>query len=116
MTEYVLKNPEKTLAKVAREIKGKKRDNFNMGTSCSTDTCGTVACIGGHAWLVEHPRDFAGAGDFVDAYYYGGEYNELFFARAVHLHLAKITPEDAAKAIYKYLAGTRGNKIWSHVK
>lgn len=127
-------NERKTLEKVATQLekhkltyeswhsrfhaKGKK---FNMGVGCINYECGTVACIGGHAYLLENPKQFQSAADYVNAFpercetglaalYYPSVYSGL----PDEMDYDDISPEDAAKAIRRYLNGEE--KFWDHVQ
>ncbi len=130
MTEYKLRDERATLEAVARRMEegeiGKPPKLrkalseasaapaaaflYMAGTAAPFD-CGTVACVGGFAWLEENPGDFAGA----DRYVMGvkehlGDVEEdnplhlLYYPDnlAVWDHL---TPVHAAVAIRNYLAG-----------
>lgn len=92
---------------------------FNMGTPVERWSCGTVACIGGHAWLMENPGDIDGARDFVTQYEYrdsAGWFRRtglalLFYPTAAGYD--RITTAEAAQAIDNYL--NTGNPLWESI-
>lgn len=86
---------------------------FNMQTACiNRFDCGTIACIGGHAWLVENPGDYRGADEYVCATEEGSPLDALYRPRA-GVHWSRITPSQAAAAIDNYLAA--GDPKWREV-
>lgn len=118
MGELKLKNERETLMKVAEALKSMKRFEgrdpddktgmyLNMQVSARDFSCGTVACIGGHAWLIENPNDVDGAIAFVHSI---GRYDnlwELFCGRTSSL----VTPDEAIQAINNYLSG-KIHSVW----
>lgn len=84
---------------------------FNMNWSACNWDCGSVSCIGGSAYLLENPEQFDDASSFV--YRASGRLYHLFFASGLEIELASITPQQAAIAIRKYLAGSP--TLWDHV-
>lgn len=137
---YKLQNEKQTLKAVA-ELFREAGDNhqiddqvFDLGITCfvpfngkySTDDdieykCGSVACIGGFAYLYENPREYSAASNYVDAQYSSKSNpsdprrSELYFPREVYDY-HRITPALAAIAIDKYLDETVPvEEIWSHV-
>lgn len=127
--EYVLKDERATLQAVAQmlrggviHIDGPGQENvialrFNMARTCVEYQCGTVACIGGYAWLHENPGDFKGADRYVDQY--GDEcvpvggIDDLYYPWRVARDWSKITPAQAAEAIENYLE--TGEPYWTDV-
>jgi len=103
-------------------VKGNK---FNMSVACLNKECGTVACIGGTAYLLENPNKFAAAQAYVnnhdteadagiDALYFPSSYSGLKGVDdGTFIVYDFITPAEAAKAIRRYLAGEK--QFWDHV-
>lgn len=83
---------------------------FDMSLTCSdTYECGTIACIGGYAWLHENPGDFEGANLYVFQFDEGEPRHDeplghLFYPRDIRVGCAAITPAHAIMAIDHYLA------------
>lgn len=130
MTEtptYELKNERETFLKVADILENFTRAlpiGFNMNIGCSSGldeasvdntgeaySCGTVACIGGHAYLLENPGDFAGASRYVANQNSHAPIDRLFYPRCDDYNV--ITPALASIAIHKYLDGER--YFWDHI-
>ncbi len=106
---------------------------FNMNIPCIND-CGTVACIGGFAYLHENPEEYSKARAFVtnliNADYPEDEAKEYGYVPSTLYELfypsvpdwSGITREQAATAIRRYLAKQERNQpddqedIWDHVK
>lgn len=114
MSELKLKNERETLMKVAEALKSMKRFEgrdpddktgmyLNMQVSARAFSCGTVACIGGHAWLIENPNDFDGAMAFVHGVGCFDDLWELFYGRTSTF----VTPDEAVQAINNYLSGKK---------
>jgi hypothetical protein len=113
LEDFELVNERETLARVARILRGLepppwfngKQIGFHMGEQCTVDeealdykgeACGTIACIGGHAWLLENPGDAKGAIRFVNTSAPAG-LARLFWGTF------SATPREAACAIDNYL-------------
>jgi hypothetical protein len=99
-----LQHETETLQRVSVLIE-KEPKNYKQGYQCLTGSeaketfdCETVACIGGWAWLVENPGDFAGAREFVDFHDAGGRYNALFWGRT-----NDVSVKEAQTAIAEFL-------------
>lgn len=80
---------------------------FNMAHWCTTGSCGTIACIGG--WvesLMKTKINTLKSPDGLD---------QLFFPNPINKNVdcAKITPEQAVKAITNYLE--KGEPDWEMV-
>lgn len=91
---------------------------FSMGMTCQTYDCGTVACIGGHAWLVENPKDLSGADDFVIGYEPSDDETRtglslLFYPPVWLMRYREITPAHASQAISNYL--DTGDPLWGQI-
>lgn len=84
---------------------------FNMNWSAQEWSCGSVACIGGTAWLLENPKQYDEASTFV--YQASGRQGDLFFITGREFPLHNVTAQQAAIAIRKYLAGSA--TLWDHV-
>lgn len=127
-----LKDERDTLTKVAEMLESgelkhspdSERAGFNMGVTCSKYECGTVACIGGSAYLLEHPNQFEAATEYVNGCYVAhneadlssGRLEDLYWMTSLRDHSVSyraITPQQAAIAIRKYLAGSP--TLWDHV-
>jgi hypothetical protein len=103
MSDYNLRNERETLAQVAAALRaGTIEGKFDMGEAASQYDCGTVACIGGWAWLFENPDDFDGAQNFVGTQT-GALDNLLYWVG----YYGDLSPEHAADAIDNYLAGDK---------
>jgi hypothetical protein len=99
--KLTLKRERETLMKVRNDLLMMNNQHFNMAISCILRDCGTVACIGGHAWLTENPNDFEGASEFVMNITTGDELYKLFYETT----LSGVTPAEGAQAIDNYLNG-----------
>lgn len=103
---HVLKNPRETLAQVALELRASQRGKlstgmgFDMQNACSV--CDSVACIGGHAWLIENPGDFEGASHYIASLSWNDDLYTLYYPH-VTCGMSKVTRRQAAQAIEVYL-------------
>jgi hypothetical protein len=124
-----LKDERGTLTKVAEMLEsgelehtkdkgggGYDKPGFNLSETAISFKCGAVACIGGSAWLLEHPEDFNNARAYVmgtEGSKEGPTLYNLFFLGDGEGRMEAITPQQAAIAIRKYLAGS--STLWDHV-
>lgn len=130
---YALKNERETLAIVAKMLRGEipapvingEAVRYHQGAYCGKghdwngQDCGTTACIGGHAWLVENPNDTKGADAHVRAYdrdLEDGDHELIEASPGLsQLYWGRMyaTPTEGAAAIDNYLRS--GNPNWHNI-
>jgi hypothetical protein len=129
---YELKNEEKTLRAVQEMLREMGEEHvkdghmFNMQVPAinyphevtrylgsRSYKCGTVACIGGSAYLYENPEMFADAAEYVSNA--NGRLHQLYFPEYLaDMDYDEITPAQAVIAIDRYLDPSIPDEaIWS---
>lgn len=83
---------------------------FNMGTSCVSENCGTVACIGGWMAVLSGMRDETKIADYVDRH---SALATLFYPDISVFDYDNITPLQAVLAIDNMLM--YGKPFWHTV-
>lgn len=122
-----LRNERETLLKVAEYLEGGTPNDFenigrvvfDLAVPAAAASCGTVACIGGCAWIYENPNcTIAEAKNYVGLQ---GEtrLDDLYFPKTddgfpSNKDYRQITAAEAATAIRRYLIGEE--MFWDHVK
>ena len=124
-----LRNERETLAIVAAILRGEapppvidgKAIGYHQAKFCdlgedySGFDCGTAACVGGHAWLIENPGDASGAERHVNSYDPESGYVDRSNGMArLYWGTFHATPKQAAQAIENYLRD--GQPRWSDAK
>lgn len=127
-----LLNERETLLRVADILTGEMRDHFDMlyvigskypysreiddpPEDFSILECGSVACIGGHAWLLENPGSYHLAREYVLGV---SDISRIYFLYYPDVDdWGDITVEDAVQAIENYLNEEYSeDDIWQHVR
>lgn len=115
----MLKTPRETLLKVAECLENGtiKDEQFNFLQPADSVT--KCACIGGHAWLMEHDEDYVKARMFVNSQLEtSATFYHLFWpSGAADCGLRNpdhVTKAQAAIAIRRFLAGEKN--FWDHTQ
>lgn len=122
-----LKNERETLEAVATyfelgeplEYKNIGHITFDLSVGAEVLSCGSVACIGGCAWLYENPNaPITEASQYVHRINADHQLCRLFYPASdvgfPNISYRAVTRKQAATAIRRYLAGEK--LFWDHVE